>query len=174
MNRTSKLAGEMGAGLENNATNGNCYWVFLPANAGDVRDVSSIPGLGRFPGDRHCNSLHRSCLENPMETEAWWAIVHGVAKSWIRLKRFSTLMTLRLALHPLSHLILTTMLEVNRENLNLNLLYPHNSLSVLAWLSPLPPVICFRKLLPREISYTQILLLSWKYSMGLIDSQRFL
>ena len=67
-----------------------------------------------------------------METEAWWAIVHGVAKSWIRLKRFSTLMTLRLALHPLSHLILTTMLEVNRENLNLNLLYPHSSLSVLA------------------------------------------
>ena len=66
-----------------------------------------------------------------METEAWWAIVHGVAKSWT-LKRFSTLMTLCLALHPLSHLILTTMLEVNRENLNLNLLYPHSSLSVLA------------------------------------------
>ena len=37
----------------------------LPANAGDVRDVGSIPGLGRCPGGRHGNSLQYSCLENP-------------------------------------------------------------------------------------------------------------
>ena len=141
----------MGAGLENNATNGNYYWVFLPANAGDVRDVSSLPGSGRFPGDRHGNSLQCSCLENPMDRGARWALVCGVTNSWTWLKRLGTYMTIRWAPHPSSHLTLTTMLEVNRENLYLNHLDPHSSWSVLAWLSPLPPVICFRKLLPREI-----------------------
>ena len=38
-----------------------------PANAGDVRDVSSILGLGRSPGGRHGNPLQCSCLENPHE-----------------------------------------------------------------------------------------------------------
>ena len=113
--------------------------------------MSSIPGLGRFPGDGLGNSLQCSCLENPVDREAWWAIVHGVAKSWTRLKRLSTLKTIRRAPHPLSHLILITILEVNWENLNLNHLYPHSSLSILTLLSPLPPVICFRKLLPREM-----------------------
>ena len=47
----------------------------LPANAGDVRDGGSIPGLGRFPGGGHGNPLQSSCLENPMDREAWWAIV---------------------------------------------------------------------------------------------------
>ena len=45
----------------------------LPANAGDVRDVGSIPGLGRFPGGGHGNPLQNSCLENPMDRGAWWA-----------------------------------------------------------------------------------------------------
>ena len=36
-----------------------------PANAGDIRDVGSIPGLGRSPGGRHSNPLRYSCLENP-------------------------------------------------------------------------------------------------------------
>ena len=53
----------------------------LPANAGDARDVGSIPGLGRSPGGRHGNPLHYSCLENPMDRGAWWATVHSVAKS---------------------------------------------------------------------------------------------
>ena len=39
----------------------------LPASAGDVRDMGSIPGLGRFPGGGHGNPLQYSCLENPME-----------------------------------------------------------------------------------------------------------
>ena len=54
----------------------------LPANAGDVRDVGSIPGLGRFPGGGHGNPPQYSCLENPIDREAWWATVHRVAKNW--------------------------------------------------------------------------------------------
>ena len=52
-----------------------------PANAGDVRDADSIPGSGRSPGGGHGNPLRCSCLENPMDRGAWWAIIHGVAKS---------------------------------------------------------------------------------------------
>ena len=47
----------------------------LPVNAGDVRDVSSIPGSGRFPGGAHGNPLQYSCLENAMDRGAWWATV---------------------------------------------------------------------------------------------------
>ena len=52
------------------------------ANVGDVRDAGSIPGSGRFPGEGHGNPLQYSCPENPMDRGAWWATVHGVAKSW--------------------------------------------------------------------------------------------
>ena len=52
----------------------------LPANAGDVRDTGSVPGWGRSPGGGHCNPLQYSCLENPMDTEAWQATVHRVEK----------------------------------------------------------------------------------------------
>ena len=41
-----------------------------PANAGDVRDESSIPGSGRSPGGGHGNPLQYSCLENPMTEES--------------------------------------------------------------------------------------------------------
>ena len=54
----------------------------LPANAGDVRDVGSIPELGRSPGGGNGYPLQYSCLENPMDRRAWWATVHSVAKSW--------------------------------------------------------------------------------------------
>ena len=54
----------------------------LPANAGDARDTGSIPGMGRLPGGGNDNPLQYSCLENPMDRGAWWAIVHGVAKIW--------------------------------------------------------------------------------------------
>ena len=53
-----------------------------PANAGDVRDVGSIPGSGRSPGGEHGNPLQYSCLENPMDSGAWRDIVHRVAQSW--------------------------------------------------------------------------------------------
>ena len=53
----------------------------MPANAGDVRDIGSIPGSGRSPGGGHDNPLQYSCLENPMDREAWRVTVHGVAQS---------------------------------------------------------------------------------------------
>ena len=49
-----------------------------------------IPGSGRSPGEGHSNPLQYSCLENPMVRGTWRATVHGVAKSWTWLKRFST------------------------------------------------------------------------------------
>ena len=61
----------------------------LPANAGDIRDAGSIPGLGRSPGEGHSNPLQYSCLENPMDRGAWWAMVHGVTKSRTQLERLS-------------------------------------------------------------------------------------
>ena len=61
-----------------------------PANAGDVRDVNAIPGLGRSPGGRYGNPLQYSCPEYPKDRRAWWAVVHGVAKSWTGLKQLST------------------------------------------------------------------------------------
>ena len=51
-----------------------------PANAGDTRDTGSIPGSGRSPGGGHGNPLQYSCLENPMDREAWQVVVHRVAK----------------------------------------------------------------------------------------------
>ena len=47
--------------------------------------MDSISGLGRSPGGGHGNPLQYSCLENPMDRGAWWATVHGVAKSQSRL-----------------------------------------------------------------------------------------
>ena len=47
-------------------------------NAGDL---GSVPGLGRSSGELNGNPLQYSCLENPMNREAWWATVHGIAKS---------------------------------------------------------------------------------------------
>ena len=52
-----------------------------PANAGDVRDSGSIPGLGRSPGGGHGNPLQYSHLENPMDRGVWRATVHRVAES---------------------------------------------------------------------------------------------
>ena len=52
-----------------------------PANAGDIRDAGLIPGLGRWPGGGHGNPLQYSCLENPMDREAWHVTAHWVAES---------------------------------------------------------------------------------------------
>ena len=51
-------------------------------NAGDL---GSIPGLERSPGEGNGYSLQCSCLKNPLDRGAWWAIVHGVAKIWTQL-----------------------------------------------------------------------------------------
>ena len=53
----------------------------LPANAGDSRDMSSIPGWERSPGGENSNGTPVSCLDNPMDRGAWWATVHGIAKN---------------------------------------------------------------------------------------------
>ena len=52
----------------------------LPANAGDVRDMGSIPGLGRSPGGEHGNPLQDSCLKNLVERGTWWMTVQGGSK----------------------------------------------------------------------------------------------
>ena len=51
-----------------------------PANAGDIRDLGPIPGLGRSAEGGYGNPLQYSCLENPMDRRAWQATVHRVAK----------------------------------------------------------------------------------------------
>ena len=53
----------------------------MPANAGDIRDEGSIPGLERSSGGGHENPLQYSCLENRMDRGVWWVTVHRVTKS---------------------------------------------------------------------------------------------
>ena len=55
----------------------------LRANAGDRRDMGSMPGLGRVPGGGHGNPLQYSSMENSMDRGAWQAAVHRVTKSGI-------------------------------------------------------------------------------------------
>ena len=53
----------------------------LLANEGDLKDTSSIPALGRSPGEGNDNPLQYSCLENPMDRGTLQATVHGIPKS---------------------------------------------------------------------------------------------
>ena len=57
----------------------------LPTDAGDARDASSIPGLGRSLGGGNGNPLQYSCLENRMDRGAWQATVHEFTESWTQL-----------------------------------------------------------------------------------------
>ena len=50
-------------------------------SACNVGDLGLIPGLGRYSGEENGNPLRYSCLKNPMDGGAWWAIVHEAAKS---------------------------------------------------------------------------------------------
>ena len=59
------------------------------ASANNVGDPGSIPGLGRFSGEGKSNPLQYTCLKNPMDRGAWWATVHGAAKSQTRLRDFT-------------------------------------------------------------------------------------
>ena len=61
----------------------------LSANAGDLRDVGSIPRSGRSPGGGHSNPLQYSGLGNLMDGGAWWAIVLRVAKNQTRLRQLA-------------------------------------------------------------------------------------
>ena len=60
-----------------------------PANARDMKDLGSIPGWGRSPGEGSSYPLQYSCLENPTYREAWRATVHSVLKSLTQLKQLS-------------------------------------------------------------------------------------
>ena len=61
----------------------------LPASSGDAADTGSIPGSRRSPGGGHANPLWYSCLENPKDRGAWWATVHGVARSRTQLSNWT-------------------------------------------------------------------------------------
>ena len=75
---------------------GLCFWLleYFPggsegkASAFNAGDLDLIPGWGRSPGKGNGNPLQYSCLENPMDGEAWWATVHGVTKSQTWLSDF--------------------------------------------------------------------------------------
>ena len=81
------------ATVTGSGTMGHPYWASQgalvvenpPANAADVIDAGSIPGLGRSAGEGSGNSLQYPCLENAMDTGAWQATVHGVTESRTRL-----------------------------------------------------------------------------------------
>ena len=73
----------------------SCVQVSFPggsevkASACNAGDLGSIPGLGRSLGEGNGNPLQYSCLENPMDRGAWWATIHGVAKSRTQLSDFT-------------------------------------------------------------------------------------
>ena len=55
------------------------------ASACNAGDPGSIPGLGRSPGEGNGKPIQNSCLEDSVDRGTWWAIAHGVAKSWTQL-----------------------------------------------------------------------------------------
>ena len=59
------------------------------ASVYNVRDLGSIPGLGRFPGEGNGNPLKYSCLENPMDGGAWCRLLSMGLQSWARLSDFT-------------------------------------------------------------------------------------
>ena len=61
----------------------------LSADAGDIRDVGLILGLGRSPGEGHGDPLQYFCQENPMDRGAWQPTVHSIIKNQTQLKRLS-------------------------------------------------------------------------------------
>ena len=63
----------------------------VKASGYNVGDLGSIPGSGRYPREGNGNPLQYSCLENCMDRGAWWAAVHGVAKSQTQLSNFTSL-----------------------------------------------------------------------------------
>ena len=62
------------------ASQGALVVEYPPAKAGDGRDVGSVPGSGRFPGEGNGHPLQYSCLGNPMDRGDWQVIVHGFTK----------------------------------------------------------------------------------------------
>ena len=96
----------------------------VKASACNVGDLGSIPGSGRSPGEGNDNPLQYSCLENPMDGGAWWATVHGVAKSRTRLGDFT---------HSLTQMYTNTLCDLQR----LPVLYPPSIFSFFFLKDPL-------------------------------------
>ena len=65
------------------------WWLIGKESTCNAEAVGSIPGLGWSPGKGNGNPRWSSCLQNPMDRGAWWAIVHGVTKSWTWLSTHS-------------------------------------------------------------------------------------
>ena len=78
----------------------------VKSSACNVGDLGSIPGSGRSPGEGNGNPLQYSCLENPMDREAWWATVQGVAKSRTRLSDLTFTFTFSLYMEMSLHVCL--------------------------------------------------------------------
>ena len=92
----------------------------LPANVGDKRDLGSIPGLGRSPGEGNGYPLQYSCPENPLDAEAWQAAVHRVAKSrtqlkWLSMYTFTLFQSLELNLQHLLSMPILRAFRVLRQ-----------------------------------------------------------
>ena len=62
---------------------------WVKESAFNVGDPGLIPGLGRSPGGGNGNPLQYSCLENPMDREAWQVTVHSVTKSQAKLNNLA-------------------------------------------------------------------------------------
>ena len=60
---------------------GTSWWLKSRESTYNAGDPGSIPGLQRSPGEGMGNPLQYSCLENPMDRGAWWAIVYGIAET---------------------------------------------------------------------------------------------
>ena len=106
----------------------------LPDNAGDIRDLGSVPGSGRSPGGGHGNPLQYSCLQNPRDRGTWWATVHGVAKIQTQLKWPSSILSFLLWFitwywRHFPMLSSRTLLFIGSVYTSLHLLIP-NSLSI--------------------------------------------
>ena len=114
------------------------------ASACNAGDLGSILGSGRSPGEGNSNPLQYSCLENPMDQQAWQTIVHGITKSWTQLSdfTFSLLHVAYLILVSLEKLtFLNQSLPMSPQELALNTCSHHpNYLSFQNHL--LPPVFC--------------------------------
>ena len=78
LHRTGQHLDELIYGIQNMSLAAGSVVKNPHDNAGDL---GLIPGLGRSPGVRNGNPLQHCCLENSMDRGAWWATVHGVAKT---------------------------------------------------------------------------------------------
>ena len=119
------------------------------ASAYSAEDLGSIPGSGRSPGEGNGNPLQYSCLENPMDRGAWWATVHGVAKSQTRLSNFFFILVPTLCWPAVGHQALP---ELSKPQ------YPYPKLEIQLYELQSAFLLCFHTLLKALSS-------SWLYDI---------